>query len=251
MTKRTIALFICLALVAVLLVLNGTVFVVKEVNVVDYFGQDELDKQQIADNSRLVGNNIFTISENVAIDNIEKLMPEVKVVEIVRSFPSGVKIVVHKRLPVLAVEYGEDNFIILDRETRVLDVVDSLDEYDGITLVSSVVAVNPVAGLDLVCEQNAAIRLEQIIRAFEEIGEQGYRGENFCLVVEKITIKGEDVSIKTRAGVELRFNASFDYFAKLHSLVSYYDANESERNDGVLTVGQLLENGEYQILRSN
>ena len=251
MTKRTVALFICLAVIAVLLVLNGTVFVVKDVNVVDYYGQDVLDKQEIAENSRLIGNNIFTVSEKVATENIEKLMPEVKVVEIVRSFPSSVKIVVHKRVSILAVSHGENEYVILDRETRIVSIVDDLEEYDGITTVSGVEVINPTVGKDVECTQNSAVRLSQIVRAFEEIGEQGYRDGNFCLVVENVTIIGDNVSIKMREGVELRFDASVDYFAKLHSLVSYYDAHEEQRTDGVLTIGELIAPGEYQILKSN
>lgn len=251
MTKRTIALFICFAVIALLLVLNGTVFVVSDITVVDYYGQDVLDKHEIAENSRLLGNNVFVISEKDAINNVERLMPEVKVVEIVRNFPSGVKIVVHKRVGILAVSCGEDSYAILDRETRVIEVTNTLDEYPLITTVHDVKPINPTAGYDIECEQNASIRLQQIIKAFEEIGEQGYRDGNFCLVVERITISGDDVSIKMRAGVELRFNASLDYFAKLHSLVSFYDANENMRSSGVLTVGELLAGGEYQILHSN
>ncbi len=250
MTKRTVALFICIALVALLLVLSGTVFVVKDVTVTDYYGQDVEDKQDIIEYSKLIGNNVFTISEETAIKNIEGMMPEINVVQIVRAFPSGVEIVIHKRVPILAVEVEEDEYAILDRECMVIGLVDNLDEYEGITIVQGFSSVSAQPGKTMTASGSSVARLGQIVQTFEQIGEHGYRDRNFCLVTEAIRLSGEDVSIKMREGAELRFNASVDYFGKLHSLISFYDSHEDKRGSGVYTVGVRNESGEYQILES-
>ncbi len=247
MTKRTVTLFICLIILAVLLILNGTVFVVKDITVTDYYGQDIEDKQKIAELSKLSGNNIFTISESVAIENIESAMPDIKVVEIVRSFPSGVKVVVHKRIPILAVKNGEFGYVILDRECSVMSGLNTIEEYgDLITVVDGVNVTNAVLGNQITAEGNSVIRLSQIIESFERIGAEGYQNQNFCLIIENIAFSGDNVSIKMREGVELRFDASLDCLKKLQTLVSCFNDREEYRANGVLTVIMNVETGLYE-----
>lgn len=250
MTKRTITLFICLLVLTVLLILNGTVFVVKDVTVTDYYGQELPDKQEIIKFSKLKDNNIFTVSENTAIENIESSMPNINVIEIIRSFPSSIKIVVNKRIPILAVSNGTSGYTILDRECMVITNVNTLEEYDNISIVEGVSCVQSIPGKEFVSDVYSVVRLKQIVEAFEQIGEQGYRDGNFCLVVNKITLVGDEISIKMTEGVELRFNASVDCFNKLLSLVSYFNFHEDKRAGGVLTVGSLNESGGYNILEA-
>lgn len=253
MTKRTTILFVCLIILAILLILNGTVFVVKDVAVVDYYGQEEsLDKPKIAELSKVSGNNIFTISESVAIKNIESVMPEVKVVEVVRQFPSSIKIVVHKRVPILGIKNGDSGFIVVDRECQVLTGVNSLEESDvDLIEVDGVTISKATLGEKLSLKGNSFVRLTQIIDSFERIGEQGYRDANLCLIVEKISFAGDNVSIKMEEGVELRFDASVDCLKKLQVLVSCYNDKPEYRSSGVLTVNYNMETGVYEAKRSN
>ena len=252
MKKRTIILFICLIIVCTLLVLNGTLFVVKDVEVVDWVEQGHLDKQQIAELSGVRSKNIFTVSESIASDNIEKLMPEVKVINIERKFPSTIRIVVLKRVPIIAVKYS-GGYAIIDRECSVISNAVSLDSYDNITVLEGVSVTSVTSGKVLDVNETVLNRLLQIITTFETTGDNGYVGENFCLTVEKITFSGDKVTIKMVEGMELELDASTDCTNKIRALVSFFNngtinGQPIDRTQGVYTTGEKID-GKYVILK--
>lgn len=254
MKKRVIALFICLFIVCTLLVLNATLFVVNDVVVCDWVEQGDLDKQQIADLSGVKGRNIFTVSEKIAKDNIEKAIPEIKVVNVERSFPSSVKITVLKRVPIIAVKCS-DGYAIIDREANVIKKSSTPDGYDyQLTIFEGVDITNVLAGERLSLDDTQYARLIQIITTFETTGEGGYRDANFCKTVSKIKFVGDYVYINMAEGMTLRLDASIDCTNKVRSLISFFnngtiDGTPIDRTQGTYTTGEKGSNGGYQILK--
>lgn len=258
MKKRTIILFVCLLIICIVLVLNGTLFIVREVDVVDW-EQGAIESEEIVELSKVKDRNIFTISEKIVRDNVEKAMPHIKVVSVVREFPSRIKVVVLNRLPLIAVNYS-GGYAIVDREGRVFNTTDDLSIYDyDLTILEGVNLAKVVKGEDLAISSEHFSRLIQIVNTFETSGDNGYVGENFCKTVSKIAFSttNDMVHIYMREGMVLRFDASTDCKLKVRSLVSWFnngrdsDGNPIDRTSGLYTTKDNEKNpdGSYKIYK--
>ena len=256
MKKRTIILFACLLIICIVLVLNGTLFIVRDVEVVDW-EQGVIENDEIVELSKVKDRNIFTISEKIVRDNIEKTLPHFKVVSVVRSFPSSIKIVVLNRLPLIAVRYS-GGYAIVDREGRVFDTTDDLSIFNyELTILEGLNLTSVQKGEDLAVSSEHFLRLIQIINTFETTGENGYVGENFCKTVSKITFSQTNdlVHIYMREGMVLRFDAATDCKIKVRSLISFfnngtYEGNPVDRTSGLYTtIDKKNPNGSYVIER--
>ena len=254
MKKRTIILFVCLIFVCVLLVLNGTLFVVHDVEVY-HWERGAIQDDHIVELSGVKNKNIFTISESIVTENIEKAMPRYKVVNVERQFPSGIKIVILDRVPIIAVKMTDGIYAVIDREGQVLDKTDSLIRYAyDLTILQGVTCGSVVVGEDLPVSDTEFARILQIVTTFETTGDNGYIGENFCKTVRKITFRGNEVSLKTVEGMELYFDASVDCTNKIRALVSFFNngkdtsGNPIDRSCGSYTTGDKDASGKYKIL---
>ncbi len=244
MTKKKVVLLVCLLVFIVLLVLNGTVFTVSSITITDFRGeQTELDKQKISEYAGIKGMHILTISESKVTENIEQMMPYVKVEDVVRVSPWGVEIVVSQRVEILAVKNENNGYAIMDRECKVLRNVETIDDieitvFENDTLVSA--SVGQTVGLD----SSYVSRIKQIVATFEQMGNEGYRDKNFCKAVKSIRFDGDSISIKMCEGAEFRYDTE-DGVNKLHVLISYFNTHEENRKTGVYTV--VYESGEYRV----
>ena len=251
MTKKKVVLFVCLLVFAVLLVLNATVFTVKNIEVLDAKGvQSEEDKVKIADYSGIRGKNIFTVSERIATENIEKMMPKVKVEEIIRRSPWAVEIVVSERIAIIAVKNTNNGYAIIDKDGKVLENVSDLSSFSHITVLNGVDPVNASIGQTVPLTATQLGRIKQIVMTFEQMGDNGYRDKNFCLAVSAIAFDSDAVSILMRRGAELRYNANEDSANKLFALVSFFNSNEEKRDSGVYTVNGKDTSGKYIVVEA-
>ena len=89
MNKRMLSLLIGLVVIAVLLVVNGCVFVVKSIEIkyetptnLSEEEQQEFDRNIIEKSGLSIGKNMFIIRESVVTKNIEKNVKDVEVVSI-------------------------------------------------------------------------------------------------------------------------------------------------------------------------
>ncbi|MBQ2714062.1 MAG: FtsQ-type POTRA domain-containing protein [Clostridia bacterium] len=250
MTKKKVVLLVCFLVFALLLVLNGTLFVVHNVEVVEYRGeQTDLDKQKIAEYAGISGRNIFTVSENIAIENIQKMMPNVKVEDIVREFPWTVKIVVSERIGIIAIRNVNNGYAIIDKEGVVLKNVATLDEVAPISVFEVSTPVSNSIGQKVGLESGHLARLKQVVATFEQAGESGFRGKNFCRVVENIAFDGISVKVEMKEGAIFVYDSNNDATQKLHALISFWNSNPDKRTSGVYSVSEKDEStGKYQII---
>lgn len=248
MTKKKLTLFICLLVVALLLVLNGTLFVVRDIEVIDYRGeQTGMDKQLIAEYAGITGKNIFTVSEKIAKENVEKMMPYVKVEDIVRKFPWSVEIVVSMRVDIIAIKNSDNGYAIIDKDGVVMKNTATLDEFEPIAVFNTETPVTAAIGQVIGLDTSTLNRIKQIVTTFEQMGDAGYRYKNFCRVVETITFEDVSVSIKMREGATLVYDSDEDATNKLHALVSYLNSHPEKRDGGVFTVNGKDSSGKYEI----
>lgn len=247
MTKKKVVLLVCLLVFALLLVLNGTVFVVQEITVTEYMtsGQTDLDKQDIAELAGMKGLHVLTISEDKAIENIETNKPYVKVEDIVRVSPWHVEIVVSTRVELIAVKNKNAGYAIVDKECRVLQNVETLGNRE-ITIFEGVSTVSAKPGQILDIGKEDVDKLVKIIDSFEYMGTNGFCDKNFCKAVANIKfLENNEVKITLAQGAVLYFEAT-DVKDKLFAYMSFMNDNESARESGVYLV-KLLESATSNI----
>ena len=255
MKKRTIVLFACLIIACILLVLNGTLFIVRDVEVYNW-ESGEMQDERIVELLGVKDKNIFTVSERIVRENIEKTLSRYKVVNVERVFPSVIKIVILERVPIIAVKMTGGTYAVIDREGRVIEKSNSFENYTyDLTVLEGVTLGNVVAGEDLPVTDIVFARLMQIINTFETTGENGYVGENFCKTVSNISFSGDDVSLKTCEGMVMQFDASSDCSNKIRALVSFFNNGQDPsgaqiaRSTGVYTTGEKDDTGKYKIYK--
>ncbi len=121
MNKKIIAVILGL-LVIIAVAVTGQLFNVKSIEV-SYVGEENLDidTKKVAELSQIsVGQNIFTIDENVAEDTIEGYYTNMlKVNDIERVFPNKVVIYVEARDLLFSVKDGQNNTYVTDCDFQV------------------------------------------------------------------------------------------------------------------------------------
>lgn len=125
MNKRLIAIFACMAVFVLTLVVGTVLFTVSDVNIL--LASDEniaFDKSKILEASGIKkGQNVFSIDKDAAVKNIEKQFPRFNV-QVERTFPNKVRIQLKTRIPVFKLKIANtDNYAVLDRDLKIIDVV--------------------------------------------------------------------------------------------------------------------------------
>jgi|GEM_PF-1755265 len=94
-SKKTFILFMIFCFLAVLIVIGSVLFSIKDVVGYCYNSDDEVVRAQVS-NSDIhgieTGMNIFMLNENEVRDAVESKIPNVKVINVERKFPSSVYI---------------------------------------------------------------------------------------------------------------------------------------------------------------
>lgn len=142
-TKRLIAIISIIAVLVLLIVLNSTVFTLKKVEINFYNTNDEL----IEDNNTLnhfdqssideiiksakfkYGKNMFLVKKAPYIKTLEQANPYLKVIGITRVFPNKLVVKVVEREDFYKANLTNGKVAILDGELKVLNIVDSIDDY--------------------------------------------------------------------------------------------------------------------------
>ena len=129
--KRLIIISSILATILLFVILSSAIFSFKEASV-EYETTTKIlteeDKEKIIKSAEFdFDRNILFINYDKNIAKIEKSMPYVKVVNIERTFPSSCIVHVTERQPAICMTSG-NNTLILDKELKVLNVVNNLSE---------------------------------------------------------------------------------------------------------------------------
>lgn len=144
MTKRSVIITtsILLSIIALVAILFGFVFRVRNINVVcaDDFKYKEQINLLIKDSKIKKGSAIFALDKQQAINNIESNYPYAKVENISISSFVSVKINLSNRQPMYCVA-EEDKYYILDEECKVLDITSDNTIASNYILLNSVINI--------------------------------------------------------------------------------------------------------------
>lgn len=216
MSKRLIVLYAFLILTVVLITLACTVFTVSGIQVIpatDIALQAEESEKIISDSGINLKSSVFTLSKAKASTNIELLNPNIKVTKVEIKFPNKVVINVRRRLPVFMIKDG-DNYAVLDRELKIIEITDSIDNLDYCL----------IKGVDLT---NAALStvvtnihwLVSVISGAESLSYINNRFYTFMPSIEYIESK---IYISTNIGVTLVLSDSGDITQQYENCYQYF-----------------------------
>jgi hypothetical protein len=212
MNKRLIILFSLLIVIVLIIVLNSTLFIVKDIST-SYPECDKFTANDIISASSIVKDkNIFMISKEKSINIIEKSIPYVEVINIEKKFPN--KIIIHTdlRIPIMVIKIdGTDRYLLIDKDLKVLNIINANAINDYCLIRGNTVKFS---GND-----------EEIIGGFIQKDTEEFK--NLTLIVETI------LSLNT-AFIGPSFN---EYFKS----IDFYDEN----NEGIITISVKNDSNKY------
>ena len=210
--------------VAVIAVLSYCVFSIGKVDVnttTDMAVLSKAEQKEIVSLSGIKkGKNIFAIDEDVAIANIEKSKPTLKVISIERTFPNGVYIYVTNRTPIFYLSLGSGQYAILDRELKVIAIQDNYDE--KLTQLVGVATEGVSLGKNLSDSQTLA----RVIKGAEKCS---FINARFCAFYRKVEIDNSYVYMTSNTGVVFQLPISTNIAESVIGSYGYYLENATEK----------------------
>ncbi|MEG2454489.1 MAG: FtsQ-type POTRA domain-containing protein, partial [Clostridia bacterium] len=198
--------------IALVLILNGTVFTIDTIDVDFDLPQSEKVEQElsasvVSASGLKIGKNVFTVSESTMVKNIQAKVPNVKILGVERIFPNKVVIHASRRIAVLAIPFKQNqssnfNYAIVDSEMVVLEIKDELPR-----------GLSSVLGFQLIGNYNIAVGKELSVKFGKEVYylqniavsfmKAGLNSEEFSSFVSKISFVGQMIHILTNSGVDI------------------------------------------------
>lgn len=212
MNKRMVTLCVGFALIAIVLILNGTVFSVNQISV--QFDQAQTAEEQLSLSEEVInasglkeGKNVFIVSESTMVRNIQTAVPSVRVLGIERVFPNKIVIYASKRIAVMAIPFkqGQQNnysYAVVDCDMVVLSIKDKLPEglasVSGFELVGNY-NIQPGNVLDLAFGEEI-FYLQNISMSFQYAG---LTPDEIVAFISDVTFADNILHIKARSGVDI------------------------------------------------
>lgn len=122
MKKRIILISILVGVLLLNVILFGFVFCLRKQSVKVVGESIEISSEEIIETANLKnGKSIFSINKDKAIENLEKIYPNLKVIQIKTTSVIGIEIAVRKRYETYFVE-NNSKFYVLDEDLKVLRI---------------------------------------------------------------------------------------------------------------------------------
>lgn len=242
MNKRIITLFACLAVAITVVVLMTAVFVVRDIAVVSSGNIAELEAKVVEDSRITLNSNIFTVSEDKAIANIELGSPNIKVESITRVFPSSIRIRVSERIPIVAVPIdGSGGYAVLDQDLKILSVTSSRPSDLAIVSGYRLTGINEsYIGQFVNTDDDVTYRLKRMGAVIRAMRSDGFIADRFVAFVRYIDISRSDyVVLKTIYGANIAFKSNLiikgldqnkSDVEQFKTLYSYFCNNMSDKS---------------------
>lgn len=237
MNKRLIAILVSLAVVVVLVVLSCVVFTIGAITVQPAVGLEvspELQAKIIADSKIVLHGSIFGLSEEKATANIEYANPEVRVIDIERKAPNTVCINIAYRTPLIAVTNEAGDYALLDRDLKVIRIVEELQPSDWVCLWNG----TPIQGMEVGAFVPGFDWLIQLFRSAESVGLIERR---FGAFFTELRTSETTMYLKTNTGVTLCVYKNGDTDSLLRGAYNAYlqmSTDDARRTYGYLALGE-------------
>ncbi len=249
--KRLIGLMVVFALVALVVILNSTVFTLQTVSLnwltTQYKFKEETDTQIFSDISLPLGDSVFTLNKSKLITDLEKKQPFLNVVSVETIFPNKIVLHVAERTSLYALKLSSNNYAILDQQLKVLEFKEASllpPKSEGRPVIVSVLNSSNINETDFsigekVQASNFATVLSSLTYSFME-GGTTLQSEELPLLISgtinsiQLDDATKNVDIQTSYGTNIKIvDVTVDLTKKLMlSFVRYFDMTESEKAMG-------------------
>lgn len=234
MNKRLMAVFICLAVLVLIVVCGAIVFTVKHIDVLVAGDNVNINKAEIVASSGIKkGISIFTLDEQEITQNIEKVVPYAKVNDIERVFPNKVRISIEYRQAILAVSVkNSDSYLILDEDMKILAVTNDLKNFKVIKVLALSLEIED---LENICGNFINVKTERVSslhNAVTGLKEVSINGDRFLDFVESIVFndKENQMIVNTAKGVNILIRRNTNADERLQAIACYNKFNKLNDN---------------------
>lgn len=254
MTKKSIIISsILLSIVALMAILFGAVFRLRNVSVEVQPGANiTVTNDKIVESANLKkGKSIFMLDKQSAINNIEQTYAEIKVVQIKTTNLMSVKILVRERKEMF---YAEHNsvYYCLDEDLKVLRLTE-VEPTNLIKITTDIGITSNTKKCDFMSQDYAKITYNMFVGMYTNVKVEGRYAErdDMCNLVESIEIKTahaltEDgnggfeytnLILKTRAGVVMQIaNPNTDLGRKINICFAAYFNPKVDNTKGRIVI---------------
>ena len=240
MKKKSIIISsILLSIVALIAILVGAVFRLRNVSVEVQPGANiTVTNDKIVESANLKkGKSIFMLDKQSAINNIEQTYAEIKVVQIKTTNLMSVKIIVRERKEMFYAEHNSA-YYCLDEDLKVLRLTE-VEPTNLIKITTDIGITSNTKKCDFMSQDYAKITYNMFVGMYTNVKVEGRYAEreDMCNLVESIEIKTahaltEDgnggfeytnLILKTRAGVVMQIaNPNTDLGRKINICFAAY-----------------------------
>ena len=211
--KRLVIILSVLIALTIVIVLCSAVFTVQTVSVNWLTKPNVLTVQ---DNSSIVAaskikknSSVFTLKKQEYAKNIEKSKAYIEVVKIEVKFPNKVVIHAREREPYFYLNVGTNEYAILDKELKVLEITNDLNTYVknfGLCPIELTLDGTITANLTVSSGDFLNIMYGELFKTFTSHLSKfdDYNTPTKAkVVIKNLTLKGKDLSIYTNLGLNI------------------------------------------------
>lgn len=269
MTKKfIITTSILLSILALMLILFGAVFRLRQIDVEIALPEGSsvaVTKQDILTASKLKrGGSIFMVDKQSAIDNIEQTYSEIKVVQIETVNVVKIKIYVRERVEMFYAEY-QNTFYCMDEDLKIMRIFAKTSESEPTNLIkieTDIGITSNTKTCDFMNKTYAAISYDWFVAMYTNVMVSGRYAEraDICSLVKSISFEqayalvgdGEDKNavhytnlvLKTRSlnegsvgGIEINIaNPEVDLDKKVNMCFAAYNSENIDNTHGKLII---------------
>ena len=145
--------------------------------------------------------SIFSVDESIVVRNIELAHPSYKVISVERKFPNTVCVNLTNRTPVYSMNIYDGTHALVDRELKIVDIVESDENVNYITRISGYELKNTV-------QKGGFLNinfLREITAEAEKLSFVNQRMSSFIPSIEYSNVDNDvnNILLKTNTGVIL------------------------------------------------
>ena len=258
--KRLIVLISIFCFVVLVVVLGSTVFTVQNVSLNWLSSTNKLNENfDYSLGVKLpLGDSVFFVNKEKVINEMEKANPYLQVVSVETKFPNKLTLHVAERESLFAIQLQNGDFVILDKEMKVLEFMDKIT-YSGLNKTQKPILIDLtetafvftmedfVLGEKFKYESLTNV-LEKLANSFLSINYTPYTAKGIFSSISIKINKYEIINLSTRYGLEIEINDAESLLTeKLNfGIACYNEIHDKGETDGIISVYYSEKNNKIQ-----
>ena len=258
--KRLIVLISIFCFVVLVIVLSSTVFTVQSVSL-NWLSSTNKLKEDFNYSMGVelpIGDSVFFVDKTKIIEDMEVANPYLQVVSVETKFPNKLTLHVAERESLFAIQLQNGDFVILDKEMKVLEFMDKVT-YTGLNKTQKPILIDLSETAFVFAAEDFALGrafkyegltnvLEKLAHSFLSINYSPYTAKGIFNSISIKINKFEIINLSTRYGLEIEINDAENLLTeKLNfSIACYNEIHDKGETDGKISVYYSEKNNKIQ-----